>query len=237
MIILHTGDKRLILMTFANMLEAKNALLAYQEKIKKEFKFLNIPFEKTKEYVEKYNKMVKDCNHKETCDCYEAFYEANGNIDYNDIVINVPHPLYDKKLSVEEALTIFFLSTVLEEKEVLRINNKIVHMSPKETITAKFISDKIDELLASNIVIETITVNDKDVNKLTYNLHLNYPMSKSEAMDLVKIPQSNLTICEFVRKQNPIVKDALYATANRVFFRAVDVAFKLVDAMNAANKI
>ena len=110
-------------------------------------------------------------------------------------------------------------------------------MAEKETITSPYLSKKIDELLASKTIIKSVTVNDKDIEQLRYNLYLNYPMSKNEAMDLVRTPQSNLTICEFVRKQNPIVREALYTTANRVFFRAVEVAFRLVDAMNAANKI
>ena len=224
-------------MSFKDTIEAEIAILDYQEAIKKELETLNIPFEATKEYIKKYNEMVSNCNHKETCDCYETFYEENGNVDYDEIFINIIHPLYNKKLSVEEAITIFFLSSILEEKEVLRINDVIVEMAEKETITSPYLSKKIDELLASKTIIKSVTVNDKDIEQLRYNLYLNYPMSKNEAMDLVRTPQSNLTICEFVRKQNPIVREALYTTANRVFFRAVEVAFRLVDAMNAANKI
>ena len=237
MTIMTTDNKNVVLLSFKDIVDAEATILKYQEAIKKELEILNIPFEETKEYVKNFNKIVKDCNHKETCDCYEAFYEANGNVDYDDIVINIPHPLYDKKLSVEEAITIFFLSYVLEEKEVLRINDVIIEMAERETITASFISKKIEMLLASKTTIKTITVNDKEVDAMTYNLYLDYPMSKEEAMYVVRIPHSNLTMCEFVRKQHPIVQKALYATANRIFYRAVGVAFKFVDAMNAANKI
>lgn len=237
MIILHTDDKNVVLLSFKDMVEAETTVLQYQEAIKKELETLNLPFEETKEYIKKYNTMVKNCNHKDDCTCYEDFYELNGNIDFDEIYLDIAHPLYNKRMSVEEALTIFFLSTVLEEKEILRINDNIIEMKEKETITASFLSKKVDELLASKTVIKTITINDKEVDTMAYNLYLNYPMSKEEAMDVVRIPQSNLTMCEFVRKQHPIVQKALYATAYRIFYRAVEVAFKLVDAMNAVSKI
>jgi len=238
MFILHTGDK-IPLMGFNSKEEAETALLEYQKNIVEKIENLGYSFDALKAYLEKYLHVAEKCHHDYSCTCFDVFYDSHSipeidEIDFDEIYIDIKHPLYGENMSVEEAIKIFFLSPIVEEKDVLRINDNIVEVEIKEVITPMLISKKVEELLLLGTIISSITVNGREIE---HSLNINYSFTKEEAMTVVKSPYLNFGVCKFINNQHPAVKKAMYDAAKRTFYHAVESAFKLMDAINAVSKI
>lgn len=169
--ILHTGNK-IPLMCFNSKEEAETALLNYQKAIEAEIKNLGYDFENLLKYLKEYIHVLKSCNQNCRCnyayECFDEFYKYYGRkefdeIDFDEIYINIKHPLTNKKLSVEEAIEIFFLHPVIEEKDVLRINGAVIEVEGTKMITYSLISEKVEELLLSGNKITSITINNIEI--------------------------------------------------------------------------
>lgn len=167
MLILHTGNK-IPLMCFNSKEEAENCLLEYQKNIVEKIENLGYSFDILKEYLKEYIHVAENCHHDDYCTCFDFFYEDYGgeefdDIDFDEIYIDIKHPLYGENMSVEEAIEIFFLHPVIEEKDVLRINGAVIEVEGTKMITLALIDEKVEELLLSGTNINSITINNIEI--------------------------------------------------------------------------
>lgn len=231
MYIIHTKGNKIPLMSYNLKEEAETALFEYQKNIVAKIESLGYAFDILLEYLGILIQAEENCHHEYSCTC-TCFDEIENHvyyeIDFESIYLDITHPLYGKKISIKEAIESFFLYPIVEEKEVLRINDISIEIGATEMISATLISSKVEELLISNTVITSITIDDEEIK---CSLYLNYPFTKEEAMTVVRTPQSNSQICKFINSQHPVVKEAMLSAARRAFYRAVENAFKLVDAI------
>ena len=126
MLVLHTGDNT-PLMCFNSKEEAETALLNYQKAIEAEIKNLGYDFEILLRYLKEYIHVLKNCTQNCRCnythECFDEFYQYYGrkefdDIDFDEIYINIKHPLTNKNMSIEKAIRIFFYRPTITEKEV-----------------------------------------------------------------------------------------------------------------------
>lgn len=166
MLILHTGNK-IPLMCSNSKEEAENCLLEYQKNIVEKIENIGYDFENLLKCLKEYIHVLKSCNQNCRCnyayECFDEFYKYYGRKEFDEIYIDIKHPLYGENMSVEEAIEIFFLHPVIEEKDVLRINGAVIEVEGTKMITLALISEKVEELLLSGTNINSITINNIEI--------------------------------------------------------------------------
>ena len=171
--ILHTGNK-IPLMCFNSKEEAENCLLEYQKNIVEKIENLGYSFDILKEYLH----VAENCHHEYSCTCFDVFYDTHGIPEFDEIYIDIKHPLYGENMSVEEAIEIFFLHPVIEEKDVLRINGAVIEVEGTKMITLALISEKVEELLLSGNKITSITINNIEIASSFVKIQYSHLLNK-----------------------------------------------------------